>query len=314
METCKRDVLAFGSIVIDNVLLVKRFASINETVIADDFRYTLGGAGANVAVAVARLGGKSGLFAVSGYDFEKISYKKALVEQGVDIRGVIRTKSFPMPRSFIISVKDKDDQVLYYYENRRESAKLLFENIELAKKLCREYKIIHFSTGHFDFYWTLLESLEDYEGIVSFDPGQETFTYPHKVVKLIKKCDFLFMNIHEAKKIKEFLKLRSLRELEGPKLICVSMGARGSLIFTEKEVIRIPSVKPDKLEDPTGAGDSHRAGFLFAILKGYDIKTAGRIASTVASFTIEAPGAQTSLPNWEKVKERYEKFFKEKLE
>jgi ribokinase len=92
------------------------------------------------------------------------------------------------------------------------------------------------------------------------------------------------------------------------------MGARGSLIFTEKEVIRIPSVKPDKLEDPTGAGDSHRAGFLFAILKGYDIKTAGRIASTVASFTIEAPGAQTSLPNWEKVKERYEKFFKEKLE
>ncbi len=307
-----KDVLAFGSIVIDNVLVVKRFASINETVQASKYRYTFGGAGANVAVAVARLGGKSGVFAVSGYDFEKTGYKKALTEQGVDISGVINTKAFPLARSFIISKKESDDQILYYYEDKRGVARLLFHNMKLAHKLAEEYKILHFSTGHFEFYYKFLKK-NHLPALISFDPGQETFSYPYRVIRLLKFVHMLFMNNHEAKRIKELLKIRSIREIKGPKLICISLGASGSIILFKDKVYRIPAVKPEKLVDPTGAGDSHRAGFLVALLKGYDLETAGKIASTVASFTIEAEGAQTSLPTWEKVEKRYREFFKEDL-
>ena len=307
-----RDVLAFGSIVIDNVLVVKRFASINETVQAEKYRYTFGGAGANVAVAVARLKGKSGIFAVSGYDFEKTGYKKALTEQGVDTRGIIDTKDFPLARSFIISKLESDDQILYFYEDKKGVAKLLFQNINKAHELAKEYKVLHFSTGHFEFYYRFLKE-NHIPAVISFDPGQETFSYPYRVIRLLKFVHMLFMNNHEAKRIKELLKIKSIREIKGPKLICISLGARGSIILFKNKFFRIPAVKPKKLVDPTGAGDSHRAGFLVALLKGYDLKTAGRIASTVASFTIEAEGAQTSLPTWEQVEKRYEEFFKEKL-
>ncbi|TCK04618.1 PfkB family carbohydrate kinase [Phorcysia thermohydrogeniphila] len=307
-----RDILAFGSIVIDNVLLVKRFASVNETVQAEKYRYTYGGAGANVAVAAARLGAKSGVFAVSGYDFKRFNYERTLIEQGVDVRGVIENSNSPMPRSFIISIEGSDDQILYYYENRRETSKLLFKNQKFAEELSKEYKVLHFSTGHFEFYYRFLRS-KKVPAVVSFDPGQETFSYPYRVVRILPYVHMLFMNNHEAKRIKELLKIRSLKEIKGPRLVCVSMGARGSVIIFNDRVYRVPAVKPAKLVDPTGAGDSHRAAFLVALLKGYDVPTAGKIASVVASFTIEAEGAQTSLPTWEKVIRRYERFFKEEF-
>ncbi|WP_457568615.1 PfkB family carbohydrate kinase [Desulfurobacterium sp.] len=308
----KRDILAFGSIVIDNLMIVDKFAALNETVPVKKYRYTYGGAGANVAVAAARLGVASGLFAVSGYDFRKMNYEKCLTEQGVDITGVIRTKEFPMARSFILSKEESEDQILYYYESKKAVAKLLFNNIRLAEEIAANYKILHFSTGHFEFYKQFLKKHNGNQ-IISFDPGQETFSYPHRVIKLLKHCHMLFMNNHEAKRIKEILKIKSIKEIKGPSLICISLGAQGSIILFNNRVYRIPAVKSSKIVDPTGAGDSHRAGFLTALLKGYDIETAGRIASTVASFTIEAEGAQTSLPTWEQVTNRYEQFFKEPL-
>ncbi len=307
-----RDILSFGSLVIDNVLIVKKFAAVNETVQAHDYRYTYGGAGANVAVGCAKLSAKSGIFAVSGYDFEKTNYKKRLEGFGIDLRGVIKTGKFPMARSFIISKENSDDQILYFYENKKGVSRLLFENLSLAKKLSEDYKILHFSTGHFGFYGKFLRSLK-VKKVISFDPGQETFSYPHRVVRLLKYTTLLFMNNHEAKRIKEVLKISSLRQIRGPKLICVSLGEYGSVILFKGKTLRVPAVKPRRVTDPTGAGDSHRAGFLTALLKGYDIETAAKIASTVASFTIEAEGAQTSLPSWEEVTARFEEFFKERL-
>lgn len=306
------DILAFGSVVIDNVLVVNRFAAANETVQARRYRYTYGGAGANVAVASARLGLRSGIFAVSGYDFGTTNYRKCLKEQGIDIRGVIRTNAFPMPRSFIISKNRSGDQRLYYYENKRGISNLLFQNESLALKLSKEYELLHFSTGHFEFYYRFLKH-NRVKNIVSFDPGQETFTYAYRVIRLLKFANLLFMNKYEAKRVKEILRIKNIREIKGPKLICVSLGAYGSIIVYNGQAYCIPAVKPTNLVDPTGAGDSHRAGFLVALLKGYDFLTAGRIASTVASFTIEAEGAQTSLPNWENVVRRYEHFFNEKF-
>ena len=306
-----KDILAFGSIVIDNVLVVKRFPSVNETVQAKKYRYTYGGAGANVAVAAARLEAKSGLFAVSGSDFEKTNYRKHLSDEGVSLDGVIPA-DFLMPRSFIISKENSDDQILFYYENKKGVRELLFKNTEKAEKLSREYRICHFSTGHFEFYYHLLKRRK-VKSVVSFDPGQETFSYPYRVIRLLPFVHMLFMNNHEAKRLKEILKIKTIKEIKGPKLICISLGAQGSIVIYRCKTYRIPAVKPERLVDPTGAGDSHRAGFLVALLRGYDVETAGKIASTVASFTIEAEGAQTSLPTWDKVVERYEKFFGEKF-
>lgn len=44
--------------------------------------------------------------------------------------------------------------------------------------------------------------------------------------------------------------------------------------------------------DSTGAGDNYAAGFLYALLKGYTLKDAGRIASYIAAQIVRQTGAQ----------------------
>ena len=74
-------------------------------------------------------------------------------------------------------------------------------------------------------------------------------------------------------------------------------GKEGSVIYADKK-IKIGAVVR-KTVDPTGAGDSYRAGFLNAYLKGKDMDYCGKFASAVASFVVEAEGCQTNIPSFE---------------
>ena len=70
-------------------------------------------------------------------------------------------------------------------------------------------------------------------------------------------------------------------------------------------------MKAERIADPTGCGDTYRAGFYTALYKGYEIPEALTIASTVASFVIEETGALTHIPTWDAVMERAEPYLRE---
>jgi ribokinase len=70
----------------------------------------------------------------------------------------------------------------------------------------------------------------------------------------------------------------------------------------------IPAV-PVHLADPTGAGDSYRAGFLSAYVRGYPLLTCCRIGTVTASYVVEHTGCQTHLPDWSAMEQRYRKQF-----
>ena len=120
---------------------------------------------------------------------------------------------------------------------------------------------------------------------------------------VIKICNILFGNHHEIKRIQETLNM-SIDDLRnfGPDIVVTTHGKDGSSICTDKE-IKIDAIIRNTV-DPTGAGDSYRAGFLNAYLNGEDLETCGKFASAVASFVVEAEGCQTNVPNEVMVKER----------
>ena len=68
-------------------------------------------------------------------------------------------------------------------------------------------------------------------------------------------------------------------------------------------------VVPVTLADPTGAGDSYRAGFLTAYVRGYSPLTSCRIGTVTASYVVEHPGCQTHLPTWDQMCSRYRTHF-----
>lgn len=73
--------------------------------------------------------------------------------------------------------------------------------------------------------------------------------------------------------------------------IVITLGSRGSLIYSKGKFHRIPSFHPKKIVDPTGCGDTYMAGYLFKRLKSFPIFEAGNFAAAVASLKMERYGS-----------------------
>ncbi len=76
----------------------------------------------------------------------------------------------------------------------------------------------------------------------------------------------------------------------GPKEVIVTMGSRGSLIYAEKTLHRVPCFFPKKAGYPTGCGDTYMAGYLYQKLNGVPPDLAGRFAAAMATLKMEGPG------------------------
>jgi sugar/nucleoside kinase (ribokinase family) len=94
----------------------------------------------------------------------------------------------------------------------------------------------------------------------------------------------------EHQKIIEFFHNCGVRGIVGIKL-----GSEGCIISDGKIVRHISPIPVEKVVDTTGAGDGFVAGFLGAVLKGYDPFEAARIGNAVAADCITALGASTAI-------------------
>jgi len=86
---------------------------------------------------------------------------------------------------------------------------------------------------------------------------------------------------------------------------CGEAGCRIHWGGSEEHITAIPV----RMKDPTGAGDSFRAGFLLAYQRGYPPDTCARVGTVTSSFVVEGVGCQTNLPSWEEMRARYERHF-----
>ncbi|KXZ44268.1 hypothetical protein GPECTOR_70g499 [Gonium pectorale] len=78
-------------------------------------------------------------------------------------------------------------------------------------------------------------------------------------------------------------------------LAVVTAGSRGSYVCAMGEVHKVPAHwLPQGPVDTCGAGDAYAAGWLYAQLSGYDVRTSGEFASQVASAVIGRYGPHLS--------------------
>jgi adenosine kinase len=72
----------------------------------------------------------------------------------------------------------------------------------------------------------------------------------------------------------------------------MTLGEKGALITVDGKEYEIPPAKPEKVVDPTGAGDAFRSGFVAGMARGLSWPAVGRMASLTAAYAIEHPGTQ----------------------
>lgn len=305
-----RAVLISGYASLDSFVIVQRFRGLNETstVLAfEGFEHPLpGGCACNIAVASARLGLKPLLVTALGEDTEGLSYLAVLHTTGVDTRLVGIVKGKRSPRTIIISDLDGNHVTLYYPAASDYTLETIKHRLSILNDIDLNYGVI--TVGDPQLTELLVLYLQQRTVPILWSFKSDMRAYPHNLIQLLlQNATYLICNEAEAYLLNSIMGLRDIKSIlkYGLKGIIITMGDKGSQVIANDAEQLIPAIKASRIVDPTGAGDGFVAGVLFGLAHGLPPSISAQIGATVASFVLEAWGAQTALPSLSELEQRY---------
>lgn len=81
----------------------------------------------------------------------------------------------------------------------------------------------------------------------------------------------------------------------GPQEIVITLGSRGSVGWDRGRITNQRAFPVDAV-DTTGAGDVYHGAYIYALLKGLDMKSCMRFASATSALKCKATGARAGIP------------------
>ena len=289
------NIIVSGSLAYDRIMdfpgyfsehiLPEKIHVLNVCFQVDGVKEKFGGTAGNIAYALSLLGEKPAISASIGHDYHK--YLDWLTKNGISTE-YIRIVEDEFTAGAYITTDRADNQITGFNPGAMKySSSLDFD------KLDRSNTLLIISPGN-------LEDMVNYpreskvRGIdYIFDPGQSLPMLNAKdLVQAIEGCRILISNDYELDLIMSKTGLNKEALLSRAGTIIVTLGALGSKVFTPDCEITVPVVRPKTVEDPTGAGDSYRAGLIAGLIAGRDIEQCARMGSVCASFAVECHGTQ----------------------
>lgn len=298
MPDATLDLLAIGETLVD-FISTEPAESLLE---AEQFRRYLGGSPANIAVTVARLGGRAAIVSRVGAGALGHYVRRELEQRGV-ITEYLRHD--PLNRTTIILVTKTqgtpDFEVFYGAD-----AALLPEDVPDAA-LARA-KIIHTSTfalARNPCRQTVIGALRRAAAlgkVVSLDPNYSPQLWPNieearaVLTDLYQYVTITKPSLDDAARLfgGEMTPEECIRRFHelGPRTVVLTMGRRGTLLSHAGEVTHIPAQLVDVV-DATGAGDAFWGGFLTAWNDGMAPAQCVHVANAVVAQKLQQVGQIT---------------------
>ena len=109
-----------------------------------------------------------------------------------------------------------------------------------------------------------------------------------------KTVDYVFANIEEVKALYQTDSLHEAVQqiAKDCELAAITMGAQGAMAVTNGEIVTVPAYPVPDVVDATGAGDLFASGFLLALSRGRELRTALAAGCLAASEVISHIGAR----------------------
>lgn len=149
-----------------------------------------------------------------------------------------------------------------------------------------------------------------------YDPGQQvTNLSGEDMLAGISGAEIVAVNDYEMGVMCEKAGITAEQIKAQTPIVITTFGSEGSVIegTATTEPIKVPATKPNQVKDPSGAGDSYRAGFLHGYLRQWELRKSAQLGSVWASFIVEQHGTLHDLDK-QVVSDRYEKTFNERIE
>lgn len=314
------DVLSIGEILID--FTPAGLSSSGEAL----YERNPGGAPANVAVAVSRLGGSAAFAGKVGDDSFGRYLKETLVSSGVDTRGLAVSREQHTTLAFV-SLSDKGERDFSFCRN--PGADCLLSPDELDVALIRKSRIIHtgsLSFTHEPLRETTLTAIHEARAagvLVSCDPNWRESLWPdrfagiHAMKELVSLSDVVKLSDvelalvsgldeNDAESFTEETIIALAKKIlkTGPALVTVTRGAAGSCFCFGDCSGNVPSFA-SSVVDTTGAGDAFAGALLYclsrrdALLDGLSedmLRQDLLFANAAASLCVQKRGAIPAMP------------------
>ncbi|MBS4210479.1 carbohydrate kinase [Bacillus sp. FJAT-50079] len=281
-----------------------------------------GGAPANVAAAISKLGGNASFAGKVGNDPFGAFLEESLIDAGVDTSMVIKDHTMPTTLAFV-SLRASGERDFIF--NR--GADQLYTKADLNIEKVKQAKIVHFgsATALLDapFQKTYLYAMKmavTNGGYVTFDPNYREDLWRGRIndfVSLSKECvksaDLVKLSEEELEIItgtKDKNKALKILHDTGAGIITVTLGKQGTLLSNGNHIELVDSINVKSI-DSTGAGDAFIGGMLFQLAQlenleivREDIHKLSQIvdfSNKVGAITCTKMGAISSLPTYEEV-------------
>jgi len=276
-----------------------------------------GGAPANVACALVKLGTSAGFVGAVGEDEPGNALVQLLQEVGVDITGVQRHPNAPTRQVYVVRDLAGDRTFAGFGKyDTSEFADTRLQAQQLPTTLFQEADFLVLGTLELAYpdsekaVYRALDLAEQFDLKIILDVNwrpvfwQDENMARQKIQDIFKRVDFLKLSKEEAEWLFDTADAGAITyRLDSVEGVLVTDGDKGcAYCLSESEGV-LPSF-PVKVADTTGAGDSFLAGFIhqlsqYGIQKLKDANTAKRIvtyASAVGALTTIKPGAIASQP------------------
>jgi adenosine kinase len=266
-------------------ILPEKIHVLNVAFTVDGMKEKFGGTAGNIAYALSLMGERPLISATIGHDYQR--YLDWLKKNGLSVDG-IKIIEEEFTAGAYITTDLSDNQITGF-----NPGAMKFSSCLDLEKLDPKDTIIIISPGNLGDMITYPKTCKEKGIDYIFDPGQSIpMLSAEDLCRAIEGCRILISNDYELELIMSKTGLGKEDLLERAGVIIVTLGELGSKVITPIREITIPAVRPKKVEDPTGAGDSYRGGLISGLARDMDIGDAAKVGSVCASFTVECYGTQ----------------------
>ena len=284
-----------------------------------------GGAPANVAVAGARLGAKTGFIGKVGDDAFGRGLAETLKKEGVDVSGLFTCSEHPTTMA-IVSVDESGEREFAFYRDPGADTQLTVD--EAISALGDLPKILHIGSLSMttdpsrEACEAAVRYAKDHGAMISYDPNYRAALWDseERAVEMIKVllplADILKVSDEEMVMLTgtdDFEKGSKILADYGSSLVMVTLGAEGVFVRCGDHTETIPGFKV-QVADTNGAGDTFLGAMLAQLAskmseQGEDGEGLGweellgfvKYANKAASLTCSRHGAIPAMPTADEV-------------
>jgi sugar/nucleoside kinase (ribokinase family) len=276
------------------------------------FEIHFGGAPANVAVGISRLGHKSAFVGSVGDDPFGDMLKSFLEYEGVDTKWLVRKRA-RTSLAFVILYENGERDFFFYREPWVKTADTMLSLNDINVDDIVNAKAIHVS-GVATAYPPLSESVyrvmeKAFEkGVqVSIDPNyrQDIWGSGDRALnamdRYIKVSTMITMGFDEIENMfgsrdYRYVAKKVMDKYPNIEIVAIRLGSMGSYVATRREEVYMPAYRIEPI-DTTGAGDAWTATFIvYHILEKMDIDISMRYANAAGALKCVRRGAVTAFP------------------